>query len=225
MVNLRRAAVLAGILVSSLALADPWAFGVTGGAQVDNGTVSFDRTLAGTNLVIDSVDSVVLAQLTHTWLGDLDITLTHVDTGTSVHLFQYIQGDGDTINGDSTDVGDAPQAGNLTFLTTATTSVEDAAALLGNAATIADGNYRPTQQTDGTSVTNAPNSVNTSYAGFVGESLDGTWRLTITDKAAGDTGALGHWELHGTGTPVPEPASLAALGLGALALFRRRRTV
>lgn len=49
----------------------------------------------------------------------------------------------------------------------------------------------------------------------------GTWTLTVQDTAGGDTGTIDRIRL--TTTAVPEPASMAALGLGALALIRKRR--
>jgi hypothetical protein len=49
------------------------------------------------------------------------------------------------------------------------------------------------------------------------------WTLTIVDRAGGDTGSISGWSAEGTYTAVPEPASMAVLGLGAAALIRRRR--
>ncbi|MFQ3677838.1 MAG: PEP-CTERM sorting domain-containing protein, partial [Fimbriimonadaceae bacterium] len=49
---------------------------------------------------------------------------------------------------------------------------------------------------------------------------DGVFTLTIRDLAGGDVGAFDGFEIEA----VPEPATLAALGLGAFAVMRRRRS-
>lgn len=56
---------------------------------------------------------------------------------------------------------------------------------------------------------------------FNGQALSGTWTLKATDSATGDTGAILGFAIKGTA--VPEPATMAVLGLGALAAIRRRR--
>lgn len=59
----------------------------------------------------------------------------------------------------------------------------------------------------------------TTLSVFDGSDPNGTWRLYILDDAAGDWGYLDGAQLN----IVPEPATLAALGLGFAALLRRRR--
>ena len=52
---------------------------------------------------------------------------------------------------------------------------------------------------------------------------NGKWTLFVADMERGATGLLANWTV--TLTPVPEPTSISLLymGLGALALYRRRR--
>jgi hypothetical protein len=47
--------------------------------------------------------------------------------------------------------------------------------------------------------------------------------MTVSDHAFGDIGAYGDWSVTGDYDAVPEPATMAVLGLGVAALIRRRR--
>jgi hypothetical protein len=49
------------------------------------------------------------------------------------------------------------------------------------------------------------------------------WELVIIDDSTTDQGSLTSYTLRGTYTIIPEPASLALLGFGALAALRRSR--
>ena len=49
----------------------------------------------------------------------------------------------------------------------------------------------------------------------------GNWTLTAVDRAGGDFGNMVSWEM--SANPVPEPATMAVLGVAALAAARRRK--
>ena len=159
--------------------------------------------------------TVTLNSLTHTWIGDLIATLTHVDTGTTVSLFNRI--------GRVSAAGDASNfGGNYSFNDAFTGNIWAVAASGGSSFVIPSGNYFPTGAGSSTLVP--------MLTSLSGELSSGTWRLTISDNQQLDTGALGSWTLNLQGNPsspvsVPESTSglgLLALGLlGAAAAFKR----
>jgi subtilisin-like proprotein convertase family protein len=154
--------------------------------------------------------TVTLNSLTHTYVGDLIATLTHVDTGTTVSLFNRI--------GRVSAAGDASNfGGNYSFNDAFTGNIWAVAASGGSSFVIPSGNYFPTGAGSSTLVP--------MLTSLSGELSSGTWRLTISDNVADDTGALGSWALNLQGTPIPESSSvlgLLALGLlGAGAALKR----
>ena len=61
---------------------------------------------------------------------------------------------------------------------------------------------------------------NDTMSFFDGQNAGGTWTLFVADLAAADVGRIESWGLE----VVPEPATIALLGLGALQLLRRRKS-
>ncbi|NNM26445.1 MAG: hypothetical protein HKO59_10765 [Phycisphaerales bacterium] len=175
------------------------AFGQTtysggGGALVDSGVASFTIDVAD-DLAIDSFKDVVLQGFSHTWAGDLIITLEH--GGTTVTLLDR-PGNPESTFGDSADFDGSD------YTWTDTGFVYDAD-LFGSTVPSAD----PFAPTGG------------ALANFDGMNVGGDWTLSISDNAGGDTGSLGGWSF--TANLIPAPGALALLGLAGVVGRRRRR--
>ena len=159
-------------------------------------------------------------EITHTWVGDLRATITHVDTATTVIAMDR-PGFPSSPFGCSRDDVDATLslAGNSPVETTCLNAV-------------------PT--ISGTLTPNNPLSA------FNGQNITGTWTLNVSDNASGDVGTLDVWCVNqpiatgggdpggpattgGTGTPATETwgvVFLIAVFLGISAYqLRRRRNV
>jgi subtilisin-like proprotein convertase family protein len=111
------------------------------------------------------VDLDVNIALFHSFDGDLDVTLTHVPTGTSVILFQDV---GSSNEGFFIRLND--EAG--TDISTASNPKVDGAI---------NGTFNP----GGTALLSL----------FDGQDASGEWRLTIVDDSGGDAGTLFGWSL------------------------------
>lgn len=122
-------------------------------------------TTAPPNIIISSITVVESGNITdlnilnldieHTWIADLTVTLTHVETGTSAALFTTPCLNQDDILGNFDDAGGAlpcPPNG---------------------------GTYAPEDL----------------FSIFIGESVTGTWTLTVSDGANLDGGSFESWTL------------------------------
>lgn len=211
------------LLIFSLALTSAAAFAQTtygpgaGGIVPDAVTTTpgvFTSTInVGTG--ITSVNWVEIQNFRHTWAGDINITLT-APGGAMVTLYDRFGVPGSTF-GDSSNFGSDGSGSTFDTLTGRTYRFQVGGADLLAALTaatgaqgVAAGTYAPTAADDSATNFSAFNNVGA-----------GVWTLTVTDFAEGDTGDVGSWTFNAN--PVPEPATMAALGLGALALIRRRR--
>jgi subtilisin-like proprotein convertase family protein len=114
-----------------------------------------------------SIDDLnVNLDITHTWVGDINVTITS-PAGTSVMIVDRIGGTGGGVGCSGDDI---------------LATLDDAAALpiesqCGSGVPSIDGTFSP----------------NNPLAAFNGESTLGDWIITISDNAGGDTGTLNSW--------------------------------
>jgi subtilisin-like proprotein convertase family protein len=130
----------------------------------DNNTLNLDMCLPPGTGIIRDLD--VGLDIFHSFDGDLDVSLTHLNTGTTVVLFNDVGGSNE---GFIIRLND--EAG--TDIATATNPK-------------ADGPISGTFNPGGAALLSA----------FDGQDAGGCWRLTVVDDAGGDTGTLFNWILY-----------------------------
>ncbi len=126
--------------------------------------VTDNQTIATMGALTDLNVSV---QATHNWVGDLVFTLQNVGTGTSVIVIDRPGVPASTFGCGGNNI-------NATLDDEATTAVEGQCA--GSTPAI-NGTFQP----------------NNPLSAFDGQPLAATWRMTVADRANGDTGTLTQW--------------------------------
>ncbi|MCB8942746.1 MAG: cadherin-like domain-containing protein [Ardenticatenaceae bacterium] len=131
--------------------------------------ISNDMVIGGSGSITDLDISL---DVSHTWVGDLIFTLEHVDTGTTATFYDRpgYTGSGFGCSSDNVDVtaNDEGPDGDIE------SQCDTNPAISGNRV--------------------GGDPANSSLlAAFDGESLSGTWRLTASDNAGGDTGTINEW--------------------------------
>lgn len=198
---MKKIAIFALALVSTSAFAVEFGPGA-GGAVPDNAPGGFSSSI-NIGMGVTSVNNVRLVGLTHTWIGDITITLTNPDN-VSATLAARVGRLANAGFGDSSNLN-----GQYIFANSGA-DLWAAAGAVGDAVDIAGGTYMVS------GVDNAASSLS-----GLATATSGNWTLKIVDAAGGDLGNLGEWYVDVT--PVPEPATMTALALGAAAMLRRRR--
>jgi subtilisin-like proprotein convertase family protein len=178
------------------------------------GVVSRDIVIGDSGKIIDL--TVTITNLVHTRSGDLIARLTHVETNTTVDLFNRIaritpSGPGSVANFN----------GTYSFSNTGT-DIWSVAAGQSQSFIIASGTYAAS-----TSKTTTPNNVAppSSLLPFTGQNLAGTWRLTLSDNASVNKmpGRFSGWSLSGNAAvPVP-PQVLGTALLAGWATVKKLR--
>ncbi|PRX14572.1 T9SS type B sorting domain-containing protein [Nonlabens ulvanivorans] len=118
----------------------------------------------------------------HSYLGDLDISLTAPD-GSSIQIITYPNGGGGTFLGVPIDVDTNlnPGTGFIYTFTEATTATQTLAQAAGGfGTTLPAGDYR----------TEDP------FSAFIGAPLNGLWCLTIVDNIGSDNGFIFEWGIN-----------------------------
>ena len=134
-----------------------------------------DIVITSNNQNVTNID-VVLDSILHTWVGDLKITLTNVNTGTFVVLTN--------LAGTGTWGSSGNNFTNTVLSDSATTSINSIVS--GNSPHT--GNYHPSN-----------NTTRTYLSSFNGENINSTWRLTVEDTYASlDDGTWVKWSLRFT---------------------------
>lgn len=176
----------------------------TAGSILDNQTVSRDIVIGSGERITDL--TVTISNLSHTWIGDLVASLTHVETGTTIDLFNRVGRLNNSGFGNSADF-----QGSYSFNDAFTQNLWSTTAVNGK---IPGGNY----------FTTTSNGTRSSLSAFNGQNLAGTWRLSIADRASGDTGSFSSWSMSGTAVPVPPQivGTVVLAGLGAAKKFRKK---
>ncbi len=144
----------------------------------DSTTVFDDMVVGNTGSLSDMNVSI---NATHTYVGDLSFTLTHQETGTSVTMVD---------RPGYTGTGFGCSGNNV------------------NATLDDEGGDGPVENQCGTdpALFGSP-TPNNPLSAFDGEDLSGTWIMSVSDGAGGDTGVLNEWCLEPT-TEAPSAPSI-----------------
>lgn len=170
--------------------------------------------------VISSFNSLTLDTFSHTAIGDLVFMLTHTNTGTTVIFMQRVL-KLDPLVGYGSDVS---MNGNFMFTNNLASTfssddciwcaADNAYALDGTNAVINGGSFAASSNSF--AGTEAASYRPSDFNDFDGQSIAGTWRLTIRDEATNDIGSLGSWSFNATILGVPEPDSLMLFFAGGI---------
>jgi len=176
-------------------------------------TSDIDVTDPGT---ISSFNSITLNDFPHTWVGDLVFELTHVDSGTTVIFL-----DRPLKVSPTSDYGsDSDLNGTCTFVSDLTSSYGSGDSIwlaANNNSVVPGGTYAASANifTGSTNTSYQPVNLNV----FSGESISGTWELTVLDESYLDVGSFSSWQFNATIEATPEPASPMLILCGAIISF------
>lgn len=204
-------AFLAIALLASPALGD-----VIGDSGLDGGNIP-DNSVAGRTSVVTITENQIIQDasfsvegLSHSWIGDLIITVAHSTSGKTATLMHRV---GTTANPNST--GDSSDMnGTYTF--------NDGNPSIWTAAANGDTDFDvPASTYDASGINESLVSLNDLFAG---ETTQGDWTFTISDNNANETGSFVQTSVRFV-TAVPEPGTYAAIVIATMfaGVYLRRR--
>lgn len=199
------AAAVLSLGIAGTAAAADYSFSFTGAPlAITEGDWVFADIMDATGDLGSVTDVNVFVDISHTWMADLDIYLTHQEEGSSDWKYvQLYNQDGDFRN-DMTEV-----------------YFDDQAVLYINDSFPPYGpdSFKPTA--------NGPDADGDSnmLSFFNGDLAAGIWSLALFDNSSGDIGTLNELrvDIKTDAVPLPGAFFLLAPGLGALAAIRRSR--
>lgn len=200
---MKRFSIFAALLLASVSQADIFDTGTGLGFTIpDDDVITYDLNVTGLTGTLTRVDFYFSPN--HTFIGDLFIDAVTPTTGVTL---DFLETPGNAVNNSG---GSDRTAVSMFF-----------------AQTGADAEKLGTQALNG-NVDSATSGIVYAHSNFFSAdsyadvtTLNGTWTFEFGDIGANDTGSVDRIVIHTQA--VPEPASMAALGLGAAALLRRRR--
>lgn len=193
--KLINSAAIAAMLVAAAGTAEAAStFFSTDAPQAINDFSTITSTLTATGGAINDVN-LILGDIRHTSVADLDITLTAPD-GTSIRIIDSFTDGGILLN-----LGTPDNFIDTVIDDQAATSLRSGSAPYSGSFNVDYG------------------SISQPLSGFVGLNAAGVWTLTITDEAGADIGTLNAWglEIDAAVPAVPLPAAAGPLLLAGLA--------
>ena len=176
------------VLAPTVAFAQPFTYTSTSSGTIpDNNAAGISSTISVTdNFVISDFSSITITGFSHTWLGDVIVTLSH--GGNTVDILDRIQGNNDNFEGDSSNLG-----GDYTFVPRGGADFNAAAAALSDTGVVSLGVAYNTVPVGKTTPPGGVLSANGFLLNFARINVNGAWTLNISDRASGATGSFTGW--------------------------------